>query len=88
VFVPRLSEFYGIVIYMYFADHNPPHFHAIYAEHEALVRNDDGSIIRGDLPKTAARLVEQWRSLHQGDLSDNWTLAQEPAALSTIEPLQ
>ena len=36
--MPRLSEFYGIVIYMYFADHNPPHFHAIYAEHEALIR--------------------------------------------------
>ena len=39
--VPRLSEFYGIVIYMYFADHNPPHFHAIYAEHEALIRIDN-----------------------------------------------
>jgi hypothetical protein len=86
--VPRLSEFYGIVIYMYFADHNPPHFHAIYAEHEALISIDDGSIIRGDLPKTAARLVEQWRSLHHDELSANWTLAQEPAALSSIEPLQ
>lgn len=49
----RLSEFYGIVIYMYFQDHNPPHFHAIYAEHEALVRIDSGEIIRGRLPKTA-----------------------------------
>lgn len=86
--MPRLSEFYGIVIYMYFADHNPPHFHAIYAEHEALIRIDDGSTIRGDLPRTAARLVEQWRALHQGELATNWTLAQEPAALSGIEPLQ
>ena len=59
--VPRLSEFYGIVIYMYFGDHNPPHFHAIYAEHEALVRIDDGSLLGGQLPRTAARLVEQWR---------------------------
>lgn len=45
--VPRLSEFYGIVIYMYFSDHNPPHFHAIYAEYEALVRIDDGGLIGG-----------------------------------------
>lgn len=44
--MPRLSEFYRIAIYMYFADHNPPHFHAIYAEHEALIRIDDGSTIR------------------------------------------
>ena len=39
--MPRLSEFYGIAIYMYFTEHNPPHFHAIYAEHEALVRIND-----------------------------------------------
>ena len=53
--MPRVSEFYGIVIYMYFADHNPAHFHAIYGEDEALVRISDGQL----LPRTAARLVEQ-----------------------------
>ena len=84
----RLSDFYGIVIYMYFADHNPPHFHAIYAEHEALIRIDDGSTIRGELPRTAMRLVEQWRTLRQAELLANWALAQEPAAMYRIEPLQ
>ncbi|WP_349257788.1 DUF4160 domain-containing protein [Iamia sp.] len=76
------------MVYMYFVDHNPPHFHAIYAEHEALVRIDDGSIIRGELPKTAARLVEQWRVLHAAELEETWELAREPAALGSIEPLQ
>lgn len=86
--MPRLSEFYGIAIYMYFSDHNPPHFHAIYAEHEAIIRLDDGSIIRGGLPTTAARLVEQWRTLHEVELRQNWLLAQTPAPLLGIEPLQ
>ncbi len=86
--MPRLSEFYGIAIYMYFADHNPPHFHAIYAEHEALVQIDDGSILRGGLPKTAAKLVEQWRTLHHDELLADWELAQEPTSLNPIEPLQ
>lgn len=86
--MPRISEFYGIVIYMYFQDHNPPHFHAIYAEYEALIRIDNGEVIRGRLPKTAGSLVEQWRLLHVGDLAGNWQRAQEPAALSSIEPLQ
>jgi len=86
--VPRLSAFYGISIYMYFSDHDPAHFHAIYAEHEALVRIDDGSYIAGTLPATASRLVEQWRTLHEVELTDNWTLAQEPASLSPIEPLR
>jgi len=86
--VPRLSEFYGIAIYMYFSDHNPPHFHAIYAEYEALIRIDDGATIGGELPKTAARLVEQWRTAHHAELDQNWDLAQVPSALLTIEPLQ
>ena len=86
--MPRLSEFYGIAIYMYFADHSPPHFHAIYTGHEALIRIDDGGVIRGRLPTTAGRLVEQWRTIHRDELAANWALAQVPAALSTIEPLQ
>ena len=69
--MPRLSEFYGIVIYMYWEDHQPPHFHAIYGEHEALVRIDDGSFLRGKLPRTAARLVREWADLHQGELTAN-----------------
>ena len=86
--MPRLSEFYGIAIYMYFADHNPPHIHAINAEYEALIRIDSGAVIRGELPTTAMRLVEQWRALHQDELTANWASAQVPAALSTIEPLR
>ena len=86
--MPRLSEFYGIVIYMYFADHNPPHFHAIYSEHEALIQIDDGSILRGGLLRTAARLVEQWRTLHHDELLADWALAQQATALNPIEPLQ
>jgi len=70
---------------MYFADHNPPHFHAIYAEHEALIRIDNGSTIRGELPTTAMRLVEQRRALDHEELAANWMSAQVPAALSTIE---
>ena len=86
--VPRLSEFYGILIYMYFGDHNPPHFHAFYAEHEALIAITDGTMIHGELPRTAARLVEQWRLEHVTELTDNWTRAQVPAELTPIEPLR
>lgn len=86
--MPRLSEFYGILIYMYFADHNPPHFHAIYAEHEAIITITDGTVLRGDLPRTASQLVEQWRIEHRHDLTDNWIRAQTPDELTPIAPLQ
>ena len=86
--MPRLSEFYGIVVYMYFADHNPPHFHAIYGEDEAVVTISDGSVIAGGLPRNASRLVEQWRIERRAELAANWELAQVPTTLKTIEPLQ
>lgn len=85
--MPRLSEFYGIVIYMYFVDHNPPHFHAIYGGHEALVEINTGDFVRGSLPRTARRLVEQWRQEHVNELKANWSRAQEPAELRPIAPL-
>ena len=86
--MPRLSEFYGIVIYMYWGDHTPPHFHAIYGEHEALVRIEDGACLRGGLPRTAGRLVGQWASLHRAELLANWQRAQAAEALVSIDPLQ
>jgi hypothetical protein len=85
--VLRISEFHGIVIYMYFQDHNPPHFRAFYAEHEALIRIDSGEVIRGRPPKTAGSLVEEWRLLHVGDLIANWELAGEPAARPALSRL-
>lgn len=86
--MPRLSEFYGIVIYMYWNDHQPPHFHAVYGEHEALVQIEDGSFLRGTLPRTAARLVREWAKLNHDELQENWKHAQKPEPLDAIKPLQ
>lgn len=86
--MPRLSECYGIVTYMYFADHNPPHFHAVYGKCEALISVADGTVLGGELPRTATHLVEQWRAERQAEREANWELAKVPAALRAIEPLR
>ncbi len=86
--VPRLSEFYGIAIYMYFSDHGPPHFHAIYAGAEAQVRIADGGFLAGNLPTTASRLVRQWASSHRDELLADWARAQANQTLIPIEPLR
>jgi hypothetical protein len=86
--MPRISEFYGIVIYMYWSDHAPPHFHAFYGEHEAQVRIDDGGILAGHLPRVAARLVREWVELRQRELMDDWARAQVPTSLHPIQGLQ
>lgn len=55
--MPRISEFYGIVISMFYKDHVPPHFHAIYAEHEAIIGIDPIRVLEGHLPRRALSLV-------------------------------
>ena len=86
--MPRISEFYGIFIYMYFKDHAPPHFHAIYAEHEAEVEISTGEVLRGSLPRRARRLVEEWADAHRLELEDDWARAQTGEELRPIEPLE
>lgn len=87
VSMPRLASFYGIVIYMYWADHSPPHFHAEYGGDQAVLVIADGSVVAGDLPRRALRLVEEWRQLHVEELIAAWDLASNRENPGTIDPL-
>jgi len=86
--VPRISEFYGIAIYMYHHDHFPPHFHAIYAGWEAEVDVESGALLVGSLPPSARRIVRAWAARHRGELLDNWGRARAGGALSRIAPME
>lgn len=66
--MPEISRFFGIVIRMYFDDHNPPHFHAAYAGNEAQVGIEPIAILDGALPNRAASMVFEWAALHQLEL--------------------
>ena len=85
--VPRISQFYGIAIYMYFSDHPPPHIHAQYGGVEAVIAIGDGAVIRGSIPDRALRLVREWLELHREEVEANWRLAGRPAPLNAIDPL-
>jgi len=85
--MPTISEFYGIVIQMFFADHNPPHFHARYGNARALVRISDGEIVQGRLPPTAARLVKDWALARREDLEQNWRCGQVHQTMQRIAGL-
>lgn len=85
--MPEISRFYGIVIRMYFNEHPPPHFHAEYGEHEALVNINTLAVIEGELPARALGLVVEWASLHQNELAALWERARNMESLDKIEPL-
>ena len=85
--VPTISRFYGIVIRMYFADHAPPHFHALYGGEEAVVAIGTGEILRGGVPDRALRMVREWASIHHDELAANWERIQVPDQPVPIAPL-
>lgn len=85
--MPEISRFYGIIIYMYIDDHNPPHFHVWYDEYEATITIQDG-IVTGSLPRRALKLVYEWLDLHQEELMENWRLLSNNEAAKKISPLK
>jgi hypothetical protein len=85
--MPEISRFYGIVIRMYWADHQPPHFHAHYGSEHAQVRIDPVGLLRGRLPPRILAMVVEWAALHRDELLADWQLAQSGIGLSSIEGL-
>jgi hypothetical protein len=85
--MPRLSAFYGIVIWMYRPDYPPPNFHAQYGEYVAQIALGSLQVLNGSLPSRALRLVREWAQGHESELAENWDLAQALEPLRGIEPL-
>ncbi len=86
--MPTICEFFGILIRMYYDDHNPPHFHAYYGEHEAVISIETLEIMEGALPRRARALVVEWAVEHRQDLLNDWELAEQHEPLNKIEPLE
>lgn len=85
--MPTISMFYGILIRMYYDDHNPPHIHAIYGDSEA-VYDLSGNKLEGSLPGKQAKLVVAWISIHEDELKADWQLAKAGEKPFRIEPLK
>jgi hypothetical protein len=86
--VPRISRFYGIDIYIYYSDHAPPHFHALYGSWELAMAIRTGKLLHGRFPKKGLALVREWARLHVEELQRNWELARERKPLRKIAPLE
>lgn len=86
--MPEISRFFGIVIRMYFDDHDPPHIHVEHQGYRAVI-DFAGNVMRGSLgSRTAIRLVRDWIDLHVDELHTDWELAQNGQALNLITPLE
>ena len=86
--MPELSRFYGIIIRMFYDDHPPPHFHAVYQSEAIQVDINTLEVIEGDMPRRARALVLEWAALHRAELRQAWDLASRNQAPSKIQPLE
>lgn len=86
--MPELSRFFGIAIRVYYNDHEPGHFHAVYGDDEALIEIDTLAIYRGHLPRRALALVLEWAALHRAELRKAWQAARAGTPIETIDPLE
>jgi hypothetical protein len=86
--MPKISVFFGIIITMFYDEHNPPHLHAEFQGNKAVL-DFLGNVTKGDLrSRTALRLVREWIDLHVVELQEDWELARSGRVLKEIEPLK
>jgi hypothetical protein len=86
--MPEISRFFGIIIRMFFDEHDPPHFHAEYQGFKAVF-DFTGNIVKGSLnSRTATRLVREWIDLRADELAEDWDLARAGKGIKKIAPLE
>ncbi len=85
--MPIISRFFGIIIYIYWRDHQPPHFHARHGDDEVIIEIETGEVT-GHISRRAVEMLQKWRKLHINELLDDWKRAEQKKALRQIAPLE
>lgn len=85
--MPEILRFLGIIIFMLYNDHRPPHFHASYGDYTVSVEIGSG-VIEGRFPRRALDAVIEWYTINKDELMNNWQLAEEHYPLKMIPPLE
>jgi hypothetical protein len=85
--MPEICRFYGIVIAMFYDEHNPPHFHARYGDYKVAVDIHSLVVLEGKFPARALGMLIEWASQHQSELLKDWELARDGKPPRKVEPL-
>lgn len=85
--MPIISRFFGILIYIYWREHEPAHFHAKYGSDDIIVEIETGKVT-GKISKRALSMIQEWRKIHKEELMNDWELAKQKKSLAKIEPLE
>ena len=86
--MPEISRFFGIIIAMYYSEHNPPRFHVRYNSFKATISIENLNILEGKLPPRVLGLVIEWATMYQKELIKNWERSNKLTELKRIKPLE
>jgi Domain of unknown function (DUF4160) len=86
--MPEISRFFGIIILLYYNDHNPPHFHVRYGDQRAILEIATLTILEGSLKPRVLGLVIEWAAMHKGEIMEDWERARRQEPLEKITPLE
>ncbi len=86
--MPTICMFRGIKVYMNYNEHQPPHFHAKYGEHECSITIKEIEVLSGSMPNKQLKMLFGWAALHQEELEEEWYLAQQQQELFPIDPIK
>ena len=85
--MPEICRFLGLVIYMFYNEHNPPYFHADYDDFSVMIDIKTGDPIKGDFPRRQLNFLKRWCNMHQEELLENWNKAKSGQPFNPIKPL-
>ena len=85
--MPELSRFLGIVVFIAYGDHPPPHFHARYGEYKVTIDIESG-VVQGRFPRRAMKALLDWYEIHRDELMQAWLLAEQHLPPNPIDPLE
>jgi hypothetical protein len=86
--MPIISVFFGIVVRMFYREHEPAHFHVEYQGQRATFKFD-GEVLAGELrSSTARRLIRDWALQHRAELEANWQRMKAGEPMDRIPPLE
>jgi hypothetical protein len=85
--MPEISRFFGIVVFLNYNDHPPPHFHARHAGENGRVGIDPVEVLEGDLSPKARRRLLRWATAHRAELLADWDRVRAGKPPLPIAPL-
>ena len=86
--MPIISQFYGIIIRIFYKDTQKHHGAHLHVEYSAVYSINSIEILEGYIPLKQNRMVIAWMEINKEELIALWKISQDDGEFFKIEPLK